>query len=271
MIRKSLTRTKSATFSILLPNPKQKGLPTPIGTGFFVSADGWFVTAAHVLTENGKSDGPVRSDIAQSYLMKEPAYASHPGAMCQHISFELVNPRLDFGLLKVDFQKNADKAWLKDLNEFPFVEISARDLDEGEPVYSFGYPLSDSFVLKNGGNKGISIGTTALSPRVTSAIVSSKIEETRMVITSGDPKIYVLDKALNYGNSGGPIVSTETGKVHAFCSRFQPVFIPQNHLSDAKGNPLAIISPSLYGIVTSLANPELQEHLTERGVQVSSS
>jgi len=268
MIRKSLTAVKAATFSVLLPDPKQKGLPTPSGTGFFVSPDGWFITAAHVITENGKSDGPLRKDISSSWLMKEPAYAGDAGAMCQHVSFELLDPSLDFALLKVDFDKNADKAWLKQLENFPFIEVSIRELEEGEPIYSFGYPLSGSFVVEN---NGISIGSTSLSPRVTSAIISSKLEKTSMVMSSGDPKIYVLDKALNYGNSGGPIVSTETGKAHAFCSRFQPVFIPQHHLKDEKGNPLAIFTPSLYGIVTSLANPELNEYLSERKVPISQS
>ena len=52
------------------------------------------------------------------------------------------------------------------------------------------------------------------------------------VHSSEDPQVYALDKALNYGNSGGPIVATDTGKVHAFCSRFQPVGILQPHISD---------------------------------------
>ncbi len=268
MIRKSLSEVKNATFSILLPDLNQKGLPTPSGTGFFVSPDGWFITAAHVVTENGKSDGPVRNDISAGWLMKEPAYAGDAGAMCQNLSFELVDPRLDFALLKIDFDKNSDKAWLAELEDFPFIEVSSRELEEGEPIYSFGYPLSGSFVV---GDEDILIGGTSLSPRVTSAIISSKLEKTRMVMSSGDPKIYILDKALNYGNSGGPIVSTETGKVHAFCSRFQPVFIPQQHLLDSKGDPLAIFTPSLYGIVTSLSNPELLEYLIGRKIPISNS
>lgn len=265
MIRRTLARTKSATFSILLPDLNQKGLPTPSGTGFFIDPDGWFVTAAHVITKDGKSDGPVRDDIESCWLMKEPAYLGDPGAMCQHVSFELINPRLDIALLKVDFSKNADKAWLAELEDFPFLEISIRELDEGEPVYSFGYPLSSSFVIEG---KGVRVGETSLSPRVTSAIVSSKLERTKMVMTSNDPRIYVLDKALNYGNSGGPIIATETGNVHAYCSRFQPVLIPQSHLRDKHDNPLSIISPSLYGIVTSFANKEFEDCLTERGVQI---
>lgn len=64
MIRQHLADTKRATFCVEFCNP----LPTPAGTGFFVSPDGWFVTAAHVITENNCSDGPVRKDIAEAWL-----------------------------------------------------------------------------------------------------------------------------------------------------------------------------------------------------------
>ena len=95
------------------------------------------------------------------------------------------------------------------------------------------------------------------------------MEQTRMVITNADPKVYVLDKALNYGNSGGPIVSTETGIVHAtICSRFQPVLVPQNHLKDKDGKPLSEMVPSLYGIVSRLDNKELLDLFHGLDIQV---
>lgn len=267
MIRQTLPATQAATFCVLLPNTQQQGMPTPAGTGFFVSPDGWFVTAAHVITENQKSDGPVRQDLAQSWLMKETRIpGGMPGAMCQSVSLGHVIARLDFALLKVDFAANANKAWLVGKTEFPFLGVSRRDLDEGESVYSFGYPLSDAFAQSQG---SVTIGTTSLCPRVTSAIVSSTFEATRMLITQGDPKVYVLDKALNYGNSGGPIVSSQTGRVHALCSRFQPVYVPQPHLRDPKGNALPVFIPSLYGVVSSLGNPEIQSLLQQLHVPLS--
>ena len=71
MIRKTLANTQQATFSIELPNAQAKGLPVPMGTGFFVSGDGWFVTAAHVVTKNNQPDGPTRDDLDAAWLMKE--------------------------------------------------------------------------------------------------------------------------------------------------------------------------------------------------------
>lgn len=269
MIRATLKATQSATYSVDLPNQNRRGMPSPTGTGFFVSPDGWFVTAAHVITQNGQPDGPIRTDIDQAWLMKELRPGVSPSGMCQAVAFEYVDPRTDFALLKVDFAANANNVHLQGRAGFPCIEVSSRELEEGEPVYSFGYPLSESGLLVN--TPGVVVGHGAHSPRVTSAIVASTMESTRLVTTTADTKVYVLDKALNYGNSGGPIVATDTGKVHALCSRFQPVRVPQSHLRDQQGNPLWVEIPSLYGIVSSLSDSRIVEELQKRGVPVSAS
>ena len=266
MITNTLANTKAATFSVELPHQARQGMPTPTGTGFFISPDGWFITAAHVITEDNNRDGKVRSDLDQTWLMKETrGRGVPPGAMCQAVSFGHIIASLDFALLKVDFQANANKAWLVGKNQFPYLEVSTRQLDEGESVYSFGYPLSESFVQSLG---PVTVGSTSLRPRVTSAIISSTIYETKMVMTDADPQVYVLDKALNYGNSGGPIVSSETGRVHAICSEFQPVFVPQSHINEQNGTPISVMIPSLYGVVSSLRNPEILDLLRSLNVPI---
>lgn len=106
MIRKTLTAIQDATFAILFPDENSGGLPTPIGTGFFVSSQGWFATAAHVVTENNESDGSPRKDISEGLLEKEPRKFMDPGAGCQFFELDLVIPELDFALIKVDFSKN---------------------------------------------------------------------------------------------------------------------------------------------------------------------
>jgi serine protease Do len=266
----TLNSTKSATFCVHLPDPNQQGFPTPRGTGFFVSPDGCFITAAHVITENGASDGPVRKDISDATLAKEnelwldPSSPPPFGASCIGISLDFVDPLTDLALLRVDRAKNSDREWLRNGAPFPNLRISTTLLDDGEEVYAFGYPLSNGGLIYPGPE--VFVGNLKLSPRVTSAIVASQIEATSMVMESGPPLHYVLDKALNYGNSGGPIVATATGRVHAFCSRFQPVFVPQLHLADAKGNHPAVMIPSLYGVVVNLGHPRLVKELRQRGV-----
>lgn len=252
MIKKTLAATQQATFSVQLPDPNKHGIPSPMGTGFFVSPEGWFVTAAHVIAEDGTPGGAARADIHQAWLMKETRVpGGAPGAMCQFVTLDTVVPEIDLALLKVDFAQNANKEWLKGRTEFPYVQVSSVELEEGDDVYSFGYPLSSASVQPR---PDMIVGSTSLCPRVTSAIVSSTMEHTKMVITGNDPKAYVLDKALNYGNSGGPILSVATGHVHALCSRFQPVFVPQMHMRDQSGKYPAVMVPSLYGVVSSLGN-----------------
>jgi len=267
MIRRTLQATKEATFCVELPDPAKHGMPTPAGTGFFVSPDGWFVTAAHVVSENGEPSGPIRSDIEKVWLVKETRLGSDlPGAMYQDVSLGPVIPELDIAFLHVDFSINTNKAWLSGRTSFPYVQISSKVLEEGESIYSFGYPLSSASINIR---PGMVVGEVALSPRVTSAIISSTLDQTRMVMSDNDPKVYVLDKALNYGNSGGPIVSSETGNVHALCSRFQPVYVPQQHLEDQEGNPLHVMVPSLYGIVSRLDNRKCLKVCDDLSIPVS--
>lgn len=260
MIRTTLANTKKSTFAVDLPNPQAEGMPTPAGTGFFVSADGWFVTAAHVVKDPDQP-GEARTDIANAWLQKETRPMEFMEAMCRNPRVEVFLPKFDFALLKLDFDEHESKDGFSGLSGFPYLQVSVRELEEGEPVYSFGYPLSDlSLVPKS----DFQIGHTAYSPRTTSAVVAATMDKSTMVSSADYLRVYVLDKALNYGNSGGPIVSVETGHVHAFCSRFQPMEVPQAHL---KGQP-TIFMPSLYGVVTSLHNNEILSELKARGIPI---
>lgn len=259
MIRKTLASTKRATWSIDIPR-KGDGFPSPSGTGFFVSPDGWFITARHVIRD--PDTGELRAPLNEIWLQKEPATAGSDAGwtpMVHGLSLGWENEGLDVALLKADLKENSAKDWLKASGQFPFVAVSTRSLEEGEPVYSFGYPLPTFDVW---GDENIRVGVVGHAPRTTSAVVASLLERTGMAHTPGPPREYVIDKALNYGNSGGPIVATETGDVHAICSRFQPVLIPQ-----PDGRPVWI--PSLYGVVSSLGNREIITQLEQREIPLS--
>lgn len=229
MIRKSLNNTKNSTYVVLIPHPdpKTKGFPSPSGTGFFISKEGFFITARHVIYgPEGKNN--ITEDKIK--LSKED-----PLKFINNVKIIKDWPEYDIILLKAEINK-----------EVNFLEIEFEVVEEGTPVYSFGYPLSN---IKLKQDKNIMFGSHILSPRTTSAIISSNFD----IIVDGlmsttSQKNYVIDKALNYGNSGGPIVLNENGKVISICSRFQPVNIQQ---LDAQ-----IMVPSLYGITTSLKNIE---------------
>jgi Trypsin-like serine proteases, typically periplasmic, contain C-terminal PDZ domain len=267
MIRKTLQATQLATYSIDLPDPGLQGMPRSYGTGFIVSPDGWMITAAHVITQNNRSDGPIREDLHQAWLTKETRKFGVPGGMCIGLEVGCVLAALDFALLKTDFSTNASRAHLTGRSNFPFLTISLRSLDEGEPVYAFGYPLGEATLLDT---PQVTMGATSLAPRVTSAIVASTIVRTRPFSSSADPREYVLDKALDYGNSGGPIIATETGNTHAFCSRFQPVTIQQEVMpSQGDAAHFPVVIPSLYGVVVGLHNPSIVEELMRRDIPLA--
>lgn len=260
MIRQTLQATKLATYSVDLPNQRKAGMPSPTGTGFFVSPDGWFVTAAHVVTEDNTAGGQPRSDIPNGWLMKESPPGDFSRGMCQGMRLEHIESAVDFALLKLEFSDNEDKDHLKDRDGFPYVEVSRRALEEGEPVYSFGYPLSTAGLIID--TPTTKLGHSEYSPRTTSGIVAATMDTTEMIHSKTEPQVYVLDKALNYGNSGGPIIAMETGKAHAICSRFQPVIVPQSP-------NIAIVIPSLYGIVSRLSDPRILKQFEDRDIPIS--
>ncbi len=266
MIRKTLSNTKAATFCIEAPDKQMKGMHGPLATGFFISPDGFFVTAAHVVAQDKKCGGDIDGFVSSFAMTKEQNTGPLPSPYYMKPTLAHVLPELDFALLKVDFEKNSGDPNWGNQSAFPYIAPSTRELDEGEPVYAFGYPLSSS-TMKDSGN--MVMGFTRFRPRTTSAIVASTRVEAGMTMTPWDPTWYTLDKALNYGNSGGPIVATSTGKAHAFCSQFQPVAIPQNHMRNVDGEATTIFIPSLYGIVASLSDPRIVSVLRSNSIVLS--
>ena len=162
----------------------------------------------------------------------------------------------------------------------PHIEISSRLVEEGEPVYSVGYPLPETKMgalsdsppdaiahFSQLSQPPVEFATTLMSQRVTSAILAAQRSDFGMYERGAYKGIkYVIDKALNYGNSGGPIVAAETGKVFALCSEFKPVIIPQMHLGP---NPIPIVIPSLYGVVASLSHQPVVDKLKSHGIPIS--
>ncbi|MFA5840254.1 MAG: serine protease [Candidatus Margulisiibacteriota bacterium] len=239
MIRKTLKDIKKATFSLLVPslNPKENGMPIPNGTCFFISSEGYILTANHVIDQFNNSQ----------FVLERPGEQWNDiGAMVHEVSVIRQWPQFDMTLLKANYEKNADKACFYGLSGFPFIEIDFNHQEDGAPVYSFGFPLPEYFCQDSG---DIRIGHVGLCPRTTSAMISSSIEMSMMIRTPNDPKKYVLDKALNYGNSGGPIILQENGKVFAICARFQPMHVPQ-----PPNGSSSVLMPSLYGVVMSISN-----------------
>jgi len=249
MIRNSLQRTKESTFIVHVPDIDDGGnfIPVPNGTGFFISPDGYFITARHVI------------EGADVIWLNQPM-GTGPMTIMGPSEVKLVKEWNDFdiALFKVDYfiLRTQDNRVYKN-KHFPYLEIDFKEQEEGTPVYSYGFPMPYVDMDFDGGHK---FGFHYYHPRTTSAIISSLHEVIGPDFLSFKSKNYVIDKALNYGNSGGPIVLTETGKVISVYTEFQTVEIPQD--SDAptirglpkKRNRVQVEVPSLYGISSSLCN-----------------
>jgi serine protease Do len=242
MIKKTLQHTQRSTVAVLVPHPEPafQGLPSPNGTGFFVSKEGHLMTARHVMLNKrtGNLYGP--SEIEVQKPGRTPSHIGKATAILRDW------PAFDLALLKFDLSKVSTVPEIPMSYQLEYLDIEFNVPAEGEPVYSFGYPLPDVQLKKSA---QVSVGLTYFCPRTTSAIISSHHRFIGPITIHGKfPTHYVIDKALNYGNSGGPIVIQDSGKVISVCVRFQPVDIPQSGMK--------ITIPSLYGITTSLKNIE---------------
>jgi S1-C subfamily serine protease len=235
MIRQTVKQTIAATYLVSVPDPNNEDFPTPSGTGFFVSPEGLFVTAYHVAKDVHDPRKIVVTHEAET----------GGGAMLRNPDLVGSVKEFDLAVLKFDFASHSDQEAFKGKTGFDFLEVDLDEQYEGTPVYSFGYPLPE-YKVQSG--PLVTVGLTWICPRVTSAVISSRYEVLGPVRWGGAPRCYVLDKAFNYGNSGGPIVLQETGKAIAAVVRFQPVVI------DQPGQHAQIMIPSLYGIASSLRN-----------------
>lgn len=229
MIRKTIAHTKECTFIVHTP---VKNFPHPTGTGFFISKEGYFITANHVI------------DKVEDF--SKVRFSQPEGAQLLSVSPIKKWVNHDIALLKADFDANKKRKieFLKNKEGFPYLETDFQAQLEGTPIYAYGFPLPKVTKVEKG---GLMLGFIGYCPRITSAIISSEYDIFRPIRGSKDLKFYAIDKTLFYGNSGGPIIITETGKVFAVAVRFQPVTIPQYPNS-------RVIIPTNYGIVSSLSN-----------------
>jgi serine protease Do len=270
-ISETLAHTKRATFSVLVKAARGEDAQ-PVGTGYFVNDGGLFATAAHVV----KGVTPIG-------LYKE-SNGGAPSGIPVESECVFYDEDADFALLRAI--RDADRE--SEFGQPTFLQPSDQPLVEGCPVYAFGYPLPEGsgiaftpdqlrgilgdgpadLLPKIGPNQVFSVPNYILCPRTTSAIVASEIDFSKTFDPyhrNEERNFYVLDKALNPGNSGGPILALSTGHVHAICTAYQVHPVRQKHLKNVR-----IDIPSLYSIVTRLTHPIIRQALEANGIEFTS-
>jgi serine protease Do len=278
MITTSLNRTKKATFAVYVPSASPDSVPTLAGTGFFVSSEGHFITAHHVVKSASDSRG---------FILMQPQLNPLPWIEIYEVELIRSWPEFDLALLKASFDANRMRAGFEGRKNFPYLEVYLHGVEEGMPVYAYGFPLGSQQrysssdpdnpfplyqaafeAVKQGGGGSIppfsinmhtkfvpgsaipEVVIDYVRSRVTSAIISSANEQFAPFMTAKDPKNYVIDKPLNPGNSGGPILLEMNGHAFAVCCHFQTYQMPD------RGSVPGAVVPSLYGTASSLQNIE---------------
>ncbi len=161
----------------------------PSGTGFFVNDKGWVATCEHVIKPAYIFDSITKTltGLKKIYIEFQNGEKVKMGIMTYLLNNGYKSASIyDYSLLKVETTPKTDYQYLKIGNW--------TDVDEGDVVYSCGYPL---------GIKQRFISQGLLSTKFNDSIpwrVNNKVTDT----TSRN--ITWLDLTMNKGNSGGAII-----------------------------------------------------------------
>jgi S1-C subfamily serine protease len=166
------------------------------GTGFAVGSGNLVVTNLHVLPEAvpaGGSDG--------SLVVVSPRQGSADRTGGQSAKVLAVDREHDLALLRVDGAP------------LPPLELAETPSREGASIAIIGFPIGGALGFSAVTHRGIIASVTGIAmPAPTAQALNS---QTINRLRTGSFDIYQLDATAYPGNSGGPVLDVETGKVVA--------------------------------------------------------
>lgn len=178
-------------------------IPRALGTAFAISEDE-FLTCSHVIEATMGVQGTHRLVGTQKY---------QAGPIVYDVADIMRDDGLDIALLRAKPARGTAVP----------LELEFSPPDVGHPILAMGYPLPRETRRVVGPKFGIRVGwfQIGISFRVTSRIVSSWTDNGRR---------FEIDAQFSPGISGGPVVSTESGRVLGtaqgylrFDDSFQPI------------------------------------------------
>src|SRR5258708_10569953 len=236
-----------------------------LGSGFLVSADGYAVTARHVVHDFQAI--PIeghKSLVVGLALPNLENYKSGGATLSIRASFTFIecevvdeDVRHDLALLKLKRNPFTDKAILitmpKEtvgyLRRVATLSPPTRPRD-GEAIAVSGYPLNQTVLITTSGNLASSWAYDSVPAQVPGAPPGFVVPDTA--------DFYIGDMHVNPGNSGGPAFSVEQGKGIGVCVGYDmaPVVYSDGHHQPASvGNRplfsnsgLAVVIPVRYVI-----------------------
>lgn len=163
------------------------------GTGFVVGDGNLMVTNAHVLP-----DTPASQAEAAKQLVVVTRPASEPAP--QAATVIAVDKAHDLALLRFDGPA---------LPALPLAQ--PKDVREGASVAFIGFPIGGALGFSPVTHRGIVSAITAIAPPMPTA--QRLNEQAIRRLRQGSFDVYQLDATAYPGNSGGPLLDAETGRV----------------------------------------------------------
>lgn len=231
---------------------QRRGESVPIGTGFIITDMGHVLTAKHVVEA-------VDQLLTQgSRLLCGLAVPSTTGPITIRGSFELVesevvarDTRHDLALLRMS-NNPFESGRTPGIHRTPdggvamnaIWGLAALNIDhprDGESVAVSGYPLSEPAMITTSGHVATAWGLDVQEVHPPGAPDWFSIPDSK--------DSYLIDVAVNPGNSGGPVFRTYTGEVIAVCVAFQVARASSGPTSVFSYNSgLAVAVPIRYGV-----------------------
>lgn len=218
-------------------------LNQPVGTGFVISAEGYVVTASHVVEEGFRALESVESDIKKLSI----GFA-YPSTQQMRGNFTL----MDFDLVETDNMHDIALLRLRSKEIPPMfgnlpplklesVGLNADRPDDGAAIGISGYPVNQPVLVTNGGFMATSWAFDL------QRLKSPETPEFYRRLDIADS--YLADINVNPGNSGGPVYLVGDGSVIGMCVGYLPT-----NVRDAQDSPLnyyyntglAVVVPSRY-------------------------
>ncbi|MGA8593164.1 MAG: serine protease [Bryobacteraceae bacterium] len=193
---------------------------TSAGTGFTINREGFVITARHVVVP--VEGGPAPSHIVVEWPLKtmeghfEAAgnFSSTDAVIkTEDKEHDLIVLAPNANPFSPEFKESATKFFPgASLAPIAAARLEARHLDEGESIFTTGYPFEIPNLVTTAGY----IASANPFPRGVMSGPPKSLEDLKALSERRQSELddfYLADMVCNHGNSGGPVFSLASGRV----------------------------------------------------------